>query len=384
MCEGQSFVSDYFKYRGDIMDMEKNQKLGQCIGQLIRGENLSEECAYDAFSMVLGNEVTDMQQGAFLAALTAKGETAEEVAGGWKAVYELDTEKVDFGDLTVVDNCGTGMDTFKTFNISTAASLVAAAGGVKVARHGARAITSSCGTVDMAELLGVDVECGVDLVKKSVVEAGIGLFNGMSPKVHPMALGRILSQICFGSPLNIAASLAHPGLPRVAVRGVYSPTLLHPVAEVMQAIGYSDAVIIYGAINGSDKGMDEASVCGETVGVQLKDGVIEPLSFMPEDVGVGLYSADLLSAETHRDAAAKNMYELLGGRGENAKNDAVILNSGLIFYVQKIVPTIKDGVEMARELLLTGKAFQTLEQWVSMQNRDASAGLAKLEALGHG
>lgn len=366
------------------MDMDKNQKLGQCIGKLIRGENLSEESAYDAFSMVLGNEVTDMQQGAFLAALTAKGETAQEVAGGWKAVYELDTEKVDFGDLTVVDNCGTGMDTFKTFNISTAASLVAAAGGIKVARHGARAITSSCGTVDMAELLGVDVECGVDLVKKSVVEAGIGLFNGMSPKVHPMALGRILSQICFGSPLNIAASLAHPGLPKVAVRGVYSPALLKPVAEVMQAIGYSDALIVYGSINGSEKGMDEASVCGETVGMQLRNGVIEPLSFMPKDVGVGLHSAELLSSDNNRGVAVNNMYELLGGRGENARNDVVILNSGLIFYVQNVVPTIKDGVEMARDLLLSGKALKTLEQWVAVQNRDVDAGLAKLEALGHG
>ncbi len=363
------------------MDMEKNQKLGQCIGDLIRGEDLSEESAYEAFSMVLGNQVTEMQQGAFLAALTAKGETAQEVAGGWKAVYELDTEKVDFGDLVVVDNCGTGMDTFKTFNISTAASLVAAAGGVKVARHGARAITSSCGTVDMAELLGVDVECDVDLVKKSVIETGVGLFNGMSPKVHPMALGRILSQICFGSPLNIAASLAHPGLPRVAVRGVYSPTLLQPVAEVMKAIGYSDALVIYGGIDGSDKGMDEASVCGETVGVQLKDGTIEPLSFRPAQVGVGVYNPEHLSSENNRDLAAKKMYELLGGRGSDARNDAVILNSGLIFYVQKAVPTIKEGVEVARELLLSGKAFETLKQWVSVQNRDADAGLAKLEAL---
>jgi len=366
------------------VDMDKNQKLGQCIGKLIRGENLTEESAYDAFNMVLGNEVTEMQQGAFLAALTAKGETAQEVAGGWKAVYELDTEKVDFGDLTVVDNCGTGMDTFKTFNISTAASLVAAAGGIKVARHGARAITSSCGTVDMAELLGVDVECGVDLVKKSVVEAGIGLFNGMSPAVHPMALGRILSQICFGSPLNIAASLAHPGLPKVAVRGVYSPSLLQPVAEVMQAIGYRDALIVYGAINGSDKGMDEGSVCGETVGVQLKGGTIEPLSFMPEDVGVGLHSAELISSENDRDVAAKDMYEILGGRGAVAKNDAVILNSGLIFYVQNEVATIKDGVEKARELLMSGQALKTLKQWVSVQNRDTDAGRAKLEALGNG
>ena len=230
------------------METATNKAMGQIITRLISKENLTLDESYGAFCRIIGNEVSDMQQGAFLAALTAKGETAAEVAGGWRAVYELDTHKVDLGE-GVVDNCGTGMDSFKTFNISTAASLVAAAGGVRVARHGARAITSCCGTVDMAEALGVDVECPVNLVAKSVNTVGIGLFNGMSPEVHPKALGRILSQIHFGSPLNIAASLAHPALPKIAVRGVYAQALLQPVAEVMQAIGYTDALVIYGAID---------------------------------------------------------------------------------------------------------------------------------------
>ena len=128
------------------MEIRKDDELGKIIVRLINKENLSENEAYNAFAAVLLDEVTEMQQGAFLAALTAKGETAAEVAAGWRAVYELDTEKVDLGDMVLVDNCGTGMDSFKTFNISTAASVVAAAGGVKIARHGARGITSKCGT----------------------------------------------------------------------------------------------------------------------------------------------------------------------------------------------------------------------------------------------
>ena len=116
---------------------------------------------------------------------------------------------------------------------ATASSIVAAAGGLKIARHGARAITSHCGTVDIAECLGVDVECSVDIVAESIRSTGLGLFNGMSAKVHPQALGRILSQISFGSPLNIAASLANPALPRKAVRGVYSREMLKPVALVI-------------------------------------------------------------------------------------------------------------------------------------------------------
>ena len=310
------------------MDQEKNKMLGHIITRLIAKENISLTESHDAFTMVLANEVSEMQQGAFLAALTAKGETADEVAGGWRAVYELDTRKVDLADMAIVDNCGTGMDSFKTFNISTAASLVAAAGGVTIARHGARAITSSCGTVDMAECLGVDVECSVELVEKSIRQAGIGLFNGMSPNVHPMALGRILSQICFGSPLNIAASLAHPASPKVAVRGVYSSSLLRPVAEVMQTIGYTDALVIYGGISGSAQGMDEASVCGMTSGVHLKNGTMTALTFQPEDCGLTKHAPQLLAADENKNSAAVKMYQLLAGKGDQARMDAVILNSG--------------------------------------------------------
>ena len=361
--------------------MEKNRQFGQIITRLIGRENLSREESYNAFCMVLKNEVTDMQQGAFLAALTGKGETAEEVAGGWEAVYELDTRKVELGELPIVDNCGTGMDSFKTFNISTAASLVAAAGGVIIVRHGARAITSLCGTVDMAEALGVDVECSVDVVEKSVRQAGIGLFNGMSPEVHPMALGRILSQIHFGSPLNIAASLAHPAMPKVAVRGVYTPALLHPVADVMQAIGYADALVLYGAIAGSDRGMDEGSVCGTTFCVQLKDGIKREFSFTPDECGLALHDPQLLEADGDRDIAVSKMYRLLAGSGDAAQSDAVLLNSALIFFVERSVPTIADGVEKARDLLSSGQALAALKRWVEVQNRTPAAGLAKLSAL---
>ena len=134
------------------------KEFGQVIMRLINKENLTREEAYDAFSIVLRGKTTDIQQGAFLAALSTKGETKDEIAGCWQAIYDNDTVKVTpkVNDV-IVENCGTGMDSFKTFNISTCASLVAAAGDVKIARHGARALTSACGTVDIAEALGVDV-----------------------------------------------------------------------------------------------------------------------------------------------------------------------------------------------------------------------------------
>ena len=363
------------------MDMETNRQFGRTIGKLINKQHLNQDEAYTAFSLVLNNQVSDMQQGAFLAALTAKGETAAEVAGGWKAVYELDTNKVDFGDLPVVDNCGTGMDSFKTFNISTAASVVAAAGGLTVARHGARAITSSCGTVDMAERLGVDVDCTVEIVAESVRKSGLGLFNGMSPTVHPMALGRILSQISFGSPLNIAASLAHPALPRIALRGVYDRSLVIPVAEVMRAIGYTDALVIHGTIDGSDLSMDEGSVCGTTYGAWLKNGKITTHDWRPADGGVSLHDPSGLAADPDPETGARRMYQLLAGKGPADRTDAVIFNSGLLFLVSGLVTRLEEGIDIARECISSGAALATLEKWVRSQNHNPEQGLARLNSL---
>jgi anthranilate phosphoribosyltransferase len=246
------------------------------------------------FRAVLANEQPDLQQGAFMAALTAKGETAEEIAGAWEAIYQLDTVKV-FPHCSgpVVDNCGTGMDSFKTFNISTVAAIIAAAGGAHVARHGARGITSSCGTVDIAEALGVDVECTAEVVCRSIEEAGLGLFNGMSAHIHPKALGRILAQINFGTTLNIAASLASPVRPLYAVRGVSSRQMLRPVAEAMREIGYKRALVVHGFAGRGELGMDEASVCDTTYAVELDiAGTLKEFSTSPEQLGLPRHRAD--------------------------------------------------------------------------------------------
>ena len=324
-----------------------------------------------------------MQQGAFLAALTSKGETKQEVAGSWEAIYDLDTTKVDLSpQIKTVDNSGTGMDTFKTFNISTAASIIAAAGNIPMARHGARAITSVCGTVDMAEALGVDVECTAELVVRSIETAGLGLFNGMSPHIHPMALGRILSQIYFGSTLNIAASLANPALPSIGVRGVYSKKMILPVANVMQEIGYTSAIVLHGSIDESDKGMDEASVCGITHCAQIseKSGINEFI-IDPKKLGLAAKNHTDLSPEKDIETESKRFAALLCNRENSARKDAALLNAGLIFLAADRATSLEDGIEQAAKLLETGTAFETLEKWVAAQNTDPEKGLAKLHSL---
>ncbi len=366
-----------------MQDLELNRKFGTLITRLIGKENLDRDEAREAFHSILKDEVTAMQQGAFLAALTAKKETADEVAGSWQAIYELDTNKVTLNGATpVVENSGTGMDTFKTFNISTAASIIAASGGIRMARHGARAITSRCGTVDMAEALGVDVECSVDVVARSIETAGIGLFNGMSPQIHPMALGRILSQICFGSTLNIAASLANPAMPDHAVRGVYAREMILPVIQVMKAIGFKRAMVIHGSIDGSDKGMDEASVCGTTWCAELSEsGDISQYQLNPGDFSLACHDPGGLAPEGDIINEPARFVDLVRGREKGARYDAAILNAALIFYVAGKVATIDAGLECAARALDGNGAFEALTNWVLSQNSEPEQGLKKLEAL---
>ena len=169
------------------------QTFGWQIQKLINGQDLTRAESYAMFRQVLDDAQPDLQQGAFLAALAAKGETPEEIAGAWQAIFELDTVRVpDNLGAPLVENSGTGMDSLKTFNISSAAAVVAAAGGVRMARHGARALTSTCGTVDLLEAVGVDVECDVPAVARSIRRAGIGLFNGASP-TNAMPIANSLS-----------------------------------------------------------------------------------------------------------------------------------------------------------------------------------------------
>lgn len=359
-------------------------KFGKVITRLINKENLSREESFDAFSKIFKNQTSEIQQGAFLAALTAKGETKEEIAGCWEAIYKNDTIKVSPSvDGPVIENSGTGMDTFKTFNISTAASIIAAAhNGLYLARHGARAITSKCGTVDMAEALGVDVECDVAVTSGSLERCGLALFNGMSARVHPAALGRILSQIAFGSILNIAASLASPVRADIGVRGVYSKDMVRPVIEAMKEIGYKKALVYFGTIDSIDKGMDEASVCGTTWCAELKsDGTIVEFNFRPEELGLVTHKPDALAQRDNLKEEARNFVNLLNNRGCKAREDAAILNAGLIFYASSRVESIRDGIEAATHILKSGNAYSKLFQWVQFQNSNPDAGLGKLNRL---
>ncbi len=343
----------------------------QAINTIIQKKNLSHAEMSYCFARLMNNQETEMNQGAFLAALAAKGETPEEIRAVWEKIMELDTVLArPQVESPVVENSGTGMDTIKTFNISTLAALCAASAGVHIGRHGSRAITSSCGTVDILEQVGVGMDVEPAIVRESIEKTQIGLFNGTSSLVHPAALGRILSQISFGSVLNIAASLANPAIPDYAVRGVGSPEMVKPVAEIMQQIGIKKALVLHGFNADKQNGMDEASTLGETYFACYESN--KPLqtgSFAPEDLGIKRGKLEDIQASVNIQQESHRFLKILSGQGKSSQNDIVALNSGLILHLSGLVKDLKTGYQKSLEILGSQQALRKLRQWITVQNR---------------
>ncbi|MCK9378154.1 MAG: anthranilate phosphoribosyltransferase [Syntrophobacterales bacterium] len=364
------------------MEERELKEFAATVTAVMAGENLSRDDSREMFRRVLAGEQPDLACGAFLAALRIKGETADEIVGCFESIYEHDTRRVTVSGREIVENCGTGMDSLKTFNISTLAAIVAASLGVSMARHGARAITSRCGTVDLCEALGVDVECSVDVVCQSIETCGIGLFNGMSPEVHPGGLGRILSQLRIGTTFNIAASLANPALPAIGVRGVGAPEQIEPILEVMARIGYRKAILFHGWAADRERGMDELSTLGPSrLGILDGKGGREFIEIEPEDVGIsrGSYNEIIPMAEVRDEAVAA--VRVLAGRGRQARMDIVGLNAGVILWAAGKADSLGRGVQMAREEIASARPLQKLSAWVGLQNRHPVQGLDRFSEL---
>lgn len=359
---------------------ESLKSFGWNIQKLIDKEDLTRDESQEMFREVLQNQQPDLQQGAFLAALSAKGETPAEIAGAWQAIRELDTETVteDLGS-PLVENSGTGMDQLKTFNVSSAAAIVAAAAGTRMARHGARALTSSCGTVDLLESIGINVECDVDTVSHSIKTAGIGLFNGMSTLVHPRSLARILSQIRFGSTLNIAASLASPCKTTHALRGVYSAEMVTKVGEIMKAIGIERAIVVHGYDADREKGMDELSNIGESIALEIRsDGSEVFHTIVPEEVGLNRSQFGDIAAMGDVRKESVRFLRVISGIDHHGCIDITCLNAGAVLYLVGKTKDIAEGVCMSKEIIGSGRALQKLTEWVNTQSDQQKNGIRSL------
>ncbi len=363
-----------------MIDVDAMRDFGGCIQRLIKGQSLTRTEAYLRMSEVLCEKQPDLHQGAFLAALAAKGETEEEIVGVWEAIDRHDTVHVDI-EGPLLENCGTGMDAIKTFNVSSAAGIVVAACGVKVARHGARAVTSRCGTVDVLEACGVDVGGTADGVAASIASCGIGLFNGMSAEIHKGGLGRILGNIRFGSVLNIAASLASPVRAAFGVRGVAALDQVPVTSRIMQAIGYQRGMVVHGLDRVSGRGMDELSVCGPTHIVHFDETDSRSSILAPADVGLREHPVEAIQSLGCVEAEARRLVSVISGAEQGqACEDFTVLNAAAALMVAGQCDELREGIERARTAIRSGAAIRKMADWVRLQNRDPEAGSVRLAA----
>ena len=362
---------------------ERARRFGNAIARLTAGENITRTEARECWRQICEEEQCDLQQGAFIGALKTKKETPEEVAGTFEALYDLDTIKVKVDTPEpLVDNCGTGADALKTINISTAAAIIAAACGVYVVRHAARAISSNCGAIDVIEALGVNVESAPALPKQSIENAGICAWNAFLPSVHPKTLGRVLSQIRFGSTINIVGPLLNPTMPAYKVMGVPSIDMIDIEVRTLRELGFKRAFVMHGLEEGSGKGMDELSTIGPShVGELRPDGAIERSVLAPEDVGLprARFEDFASSRDVARDALA--ILRVILGKDTGPRSDIICLNAAPVLYVIGKVNTLKDGVAMAREAIRSGNAEKKLRAWVVWQNARPEDGLPILDRM---
>jgi anthranilate phosphoribosyltransferase len=306
----------------------------------------------------------------------------DEIAGTFETLYEFDTLKVTLdAPGPLIDNCGTGADVLKTFNISTGAAIVASACDVRVVRHAARAISSNCGAVDVIEALGVNVESVPELPKQSIEHAGIGLWNAFLPSVHP-GIARLMRGIRFGSTINLVGPLLNPTIPDHKVMGVSSRKLVELELQILKALGFKRGFVMHGIDEVTGKGMDEASTLGPTHVAELfSDGRTDNYTFTPEDLGLRRANAIELasSRDVQRDAVV--LLRVIAGREDGPRTDIVCLNAALILYVMGKTTSLRSGIEMARSAVASGLALAKLREWVAWQNITPNDGLAVLERM---
>jgi len=367
------------------MELESQEdrwrKFGSIVVQLTQGKDITREEARECWRQICEEEQSDLQQGAFIGALKAKTETPEEVAGTFEALYEYDTIKVKvYTPDPLIDNCGTGADTLKTFNISTCAAIIASACGLYVVRHAARAISSNCGAIDVVEALGVNVESAPELPKQSIEKAGICAWNAFLPSVHPKTLARVLSQIRFGSAINLVGPLLNPTMPQLKVMGVPSLDMIDIEAQTLREIGFKRAFVMHGLDENGQSGMDEVSTLGETHVAELKeDGTIEKYILRPEDLGMKRAQfADIASSrDVQNDSLA--LLRVIMGKDQGSRSDIACINTAPLLYVAGKAKDLKQGIDMARKAIADGKALEKLRDWVTWQNEKPEDGLPVLE-----
>jgi len=342
----------------------------EAISKVVRREDLTEDEMIQVMDHIMSGRASPAQIGAFITGLRMKGETVDEITGAAKVMrakakkvrvrnglISIDRDEINIDDETILDTCGTGGDGTNTFNVSTATAFVAAGGGIKVAKHGNRAVSSRCGSADVLECLGVKLDINVSSVERCIQEIGIGflyapLFHGaMKYAAGPRR------EIGLRTIFNLLGPLTNPAEATVQVLGVYSPELTEKIANVLGRLGTRQAFVVHG--QGT---FDEISICGPTRISHLKGGSVNTYEIVPEQFGLKRAEPEAIRGGG-AVANARIIRQILEGE-KGPRTDMVLLNAAAAFVVAGLSRDFAEGIERAMDAIDSGRAKKKLDDLV--------------------
>ena len=330
------------------------------IARLTAGESFSREEAREAMLFLMQGEASDAQIATLLTALKMRGETVQELAGFAQGMREVAT-RISPAAAPLVDTCGTGGDGQGTFNISTAAALVAAGAGVKIAKHGNRAITSKCGSADVLAEMGVKIDADAQLIEQCIDQANIGFM--FAPNHHPAMkyVQPVRKTLGFRTVFNILGPLSSPANVSIQIIGVARPLLMPLMAEALRLLGVNRAMVVYG------EGLDEFSICGPTDTVELRGGEISNHTVDFSDYGIGRAKVSDLAGGSLADNVAI-ITSILDNKQSGPCRDVVVFNAAAAIMVGGVAPGFVDAIKLAQESIDSGSAQHTLEKLIEISN----------------
>jgi len=340
-----------------------NDIISAALKALAEGRDLSAAEAHGVMLEIMGGRAGDAQTAAFLSALRVKGETAEEIVGMARAMSEL-AEKVEVDADVILDTCGTGGDCSHTFNISTAAALVAAGAGATVAKHGNRSATSKCGSADVLEALGVAIDIAPDQVSRCIAEIGIGFMFAPRHHLAMKHVAPVRRELGMATTFNLIGPLTNPAGARHQLIGVADQRYVQRIAQAVRMMGSARNLIVH-----SEDGLDEISTTCPTLVVEVfaDKGFDVSYELDPEDFGFRRAQLhDLRGGDAELNA--RYVREVLDGV-PGPRLDIVLLNAGAALYAAEICPTIAEGVERARAAVASGAARAKLDALINTTTR---------------
>ena len=335
----------------------------EAIMKIVDKQDLTYDEAYTVMNEIMSGETTATQNAAFLAALSTKSTKAETIAeiAGCAAAMRAHATRVETG-MDIFEIVGTGGDHAGSFNISTTAALVAAAGGVKVAKHGNRAASSQCGTADCLEALGVNIRQTPEKCVELLREVGMCFFFAQEYHTSMQYVGSIRRELGVRTVFNILGPLTNPGSPAMQLLGVYDEYLVELLAQALISLGVRRGMVVYG----QDR-LDEISMSAPTTVCEFKDGWYKNYVITPEQFGLKRCAKEELAGGTPAENAAITL-DILKGMG-GPKRDAVLMNAGAALSVAGKAADMAEGIRLAAELIDSGKAMETLQKFIKVSNR---------------